>query len=52
LVRDMRYGSLIEVARGADCLAILVAHDEVIQELEAKRADIESVMNKPLILRF
>jgi UDP-N-acetyl-D-mannosaminuronic acid dehydrogenase len=52
LVRDMRYDSLVEAAREADCLAILVAHDEVMRELEATRAEIERVMNTPLILRF
>jgi UDP-N-acetyl-D-mannosaminuronic acid dehydrogenase len=52
LVHGMGYDSLVEVAREADCLAILVEHDEVMRELEATRAKIEGVMNTPLILRF
>jgi UDP-N-acetyl-D-mannosaminuronic acid dehydrogenase len=52
LVRGMGYDSLVEATREADCLAILVEHDEVMQELEATRAKIEGVMNTPLILRF
>jgi UDP-N-acetyl-D-mannosaminuronate dehydrogenase len=52
LVRGMGYDSLVEVAREADCLAILVEHDEVMRELEAARAKIEGVMSTPLILCF
>lgn len=52
LVEGYEYTSLAEVARDADCLALLVEHDVVMAELEANRPDIERVMKHPIILRF
>lgn len=52
LVPEMAYESLSEIARGADCLAILVEHDDVRRDLEANREAIEAVMRVPLVLRF
>ena len=52
LADGMGYDSLARIARGADCLAILVEHDSVRAELAADRKAIEAAMNTPLILRF
>jgi UDP-N-acetyl-D-mannosaminuronic acid dehydrogenase len=52
LVEGMQYSSLEDIARGADCLAILVEHDHVRAELQAEQKKIEAVMRTPLVLRF
>jgi len=43
---------LVDAARDADCLAILVGHEVVRQQLMADRSRIESVMATPIILTF
>jgi UDP-N-acetyl-D-mannosaminuronic acid dehydrogenase len=52
LVETMSYGSLREAARGADCLAILVEHDVVREEIGALREAILVGMRTPRLLRF
>jgi UDP-N-acetyl-D-mannosaminuronic acid dehydrogenase len=52
LVKGYGYESLVDAARDADCLALLIEHDVVLAELEDNRAEIERVMKHPIILRF
>lgn len=53
LVEGYRYdGTLVDSCRGVDCIAVLVEHDAIVQELERDRTMLESVMRQPLILRF
>ena len=48
----MGYSSLVEICRGADMAAILVPHDELIDELERDHAEIEQAMRSPVIIRY
>lgn len=52
LAKDYRYPPIIETARGADCLIVLVEHQIIKEELAQKEAEIKKVMRSPLILRF
>lgn len=52
LIEGMQYGSLEEVCRGADCLAILIEHDVVRADLRANRAAITRAMRQSTIVRF
>ncbi|HEC21803.1 MAG TPA: nucleotide sugar dehydrogenase [Chloroflexi bacterium] len=52
LVDGMGYPSLVEICRGADMLAILVPHDEIVAELERDRERIEQAMRTPIIRRY
>jgi UDP-N-acetyl-D-mannosaminuronic acid dehydrogenase len=52
LVEGMGYDSLEAVCKGADCLAILVAHDVVIRDLRANEPKIKAVMRTPIIIEF
>jgi UDP-N-acetyl-D-mannosaminuronic acid dehydrogenase len=52
LVDDMGYPSLVEVCEGADMLAILVPHREIIDELDQNREKIEQAMRTPIIERY
>lgn len=52
LVAGMEYSSLVEVCRGADMLAVLVPHDQIVADLERDRAAIEAVMRTPIIVRY
>ncbi len=52
LVEGMGYTSLLELARDADMLAILIAHDDIISELERSRSEVEQVMRTPIIYRY
>ena len=51
-VKGLGYESLPCIAEGADCLVILVEHDEVRADLAANHGEIESAMRHPMILRF
>ena len=44
--------TLKEACAGADLLAILIPHDVVMAELNARRAAIEAAMRAPRILTF
>ncbi len=52
LVAGMEYPSLVEVCRGADMLAVLVPHDQIVADLERDRAAIEAAMRTPIIVRY
>ncbi|MBI3761427.1 MAG: nucleotide sugar dehydrogenase [Chloroflexi bacterium] len=52
LVAGYQYPSLTEICAGADCLAILVAHEVATKDLDANRGEIERAMRHPIILRF
>ncbi len=52
LVDDMGYSSLVEVSKEADMLAILVPHQEIIDELDQNREEIEQAMRTPIIERY
>ena len=52
LVAGMGYESLADAARGADCLVILVEHDEVLRELAEHREQVVAAMGTPRVLRF
>ena len=52
LVKEYQYPSLKEVAKGSDCLVLLVEHLTVKTELAQTEAEIKEVMRYPLILRF
>lgn len=52
LVEGMEYPSLVEVCEGADMLAILVPHREIIEELERDRAQITGAMRHAIIEQY
>lgn len=52
LVDGMDYSSLAEVSQGADILAILVPHREIIDELDRCQEEIEQAMRTPIIERY
>jgi len=52
LVPEHGYTSLEQLARGADCLLVLVPHDCVVQELNIHREDILRAMRHAIILEF
>ena len=52
LVEGKGYKSLAEISGGADCLALLVEHDEVMRELEATKAIVLRAMRTQRVLRF
>ncbi len=53
LVASHRRGTtLAEVCAGADCLAVLVAHTEVVEELAGSRRAIEAQMRHPIVMAF
>jgi len=52
LAEGYRYSSIKDIAKGADCLVILVEHQIIKGELAQKEAEITKVMRHPLILRF
>lgn len=52
LAEGHRYSSAKDVAKGADCLVILVEHQIIKEELAQKEAEIKKAMRHPLILRF
>ncbi len=52
LVKGLEYHSISEIASGADCLAVLVEHGEIKEELSRKEDEIKKAMRCPLILRF
>jgi UDP-N-acetyl-D-mannosaminuronic acid dehydrogenase len=51
-VKDHGYHSILDVARGADCLAVLVEHTSAKQELAKYERQIKSVMRSPIVLRI
>jgi len=51
-VEDYQYTSIEEVAKGADCLVMLVEHQIIKEELARKEIEVKKAMRHPLILRF
>jgi UDP-N-acetyl-D-mannosaminuronic acid dehydrogenase len=52
MVPGMGYTSLADAAKGADLLVVLVNHSVVREELSGKRAAIENVMNRPMVMEY
>ena len=52
LAEGYQYSSARDVAKGADCVVVLVEHQTIKEELTRNEAEIKSVMRHPLILRF
>ena len=52
LADGYRYTSASELAKDADCLAVLVEHQVIREELARKEMNIKKVMRNPVILRF
>lgn len=52
IIKGKGYSSLASIAKSADCLAILVEHSSVLEELSSKEAEIKAAMRTPIILRF
>jgi UDP-N-acetyl-D-mannosaminuronic acid dehydrogenase len=52
LVDGLGYESLAEICMGADMLAIIVPHDEVMRQLEDERAAVETAMRTLIIRRY
>lgn len=52
LVEGFQYASLVEACAGADCLAILVPHEVVMDELRRRRPEIDRAMRSPIVLEF
>lgn len=52
LAMGYQYNSILEVAKGADCLVALVEHRIIKEELAKKEPDIKRVMRHPIVLRF
>ena len=52
LAEGYQYSSIKDIAKGADCLVVLVEHQIIKEELAQKEAEIKKVMRHPLILRF
>lgn len=51
-VKGHKYRSIANIAKGADCLAVLVEHTTIKKELEKYEAKIKSLMRTPIILRI
>lgn len=52
LAAGYTYAPIKEIARGTDCLVVLVEHTIIKSELAKEEDKIKSVMRNPLILRF
>jgi UDP-N-acetyl-D-mannosaminuronic acid dehydrogenase len=52
LVDSMGYKSIAEIASGADLIAVLVPHDEIMKELERDNQAIQRAMRTPRIERY
>lgn len=52
LAEGYEYSSIKEVAKGSDCLVVLVEHDIIKEELARSEAEIKEVMHHPLMIRF
>ena len=52
LAEGYTYAPIKEIARGTDCIVVLVEHTIIKSELAKEEDKIKSVMHNPLILRF
>ena len=51
-VEGHKYNSILNIAKNADCVVILVEHTSIKEELEKCESKIKSVMRTPIILRI
>jgi UDP-N-acetyl-D-mannosaminuronic acid dehydrogenase len=51
-VKNHEYKSIMDIARNADCVAVLVEHTSIKAELERFEGSIKSVMRTPFMLRI
>ena len=52
LAEGYQYSCAKDVAKGADCIVVLVEHQPIKEDLARNEVEIKSVMRHPLILRF
>jgi UDP-N-acetyl-D-mannosaminuronic acid dehydrogenase len=52
LVEGHEYDSIVDVAKNADCIVVLVEHTAIKKELEKSEHSIKAVMRSPMILRI
>lgn len=52
IAKEYAYSSIEKVAKGVDCLAILVEHEAIISELLENEQSIKALMRTPIIMRF
>ena len=52
LAEGYQYTSIKEMAKGADCLVMLVEHKIIKEEFARKEKEIKQAMRQPVILRF
>jgi UDP-N-acetyl-D-mannosaminuronic acid dehydrogenase len=51
-VQGYQYDSIATIAKGADCLMVLVEHKSIRDELVKKEKEIKQVMRHPIVMRF
>jgi UDP-N-acetyl-D-mannosaminuronic acid dehydrogenase len=51
LVKNYEYTAIADIVKGKDCLAILVEHDQIKEELEKNLYQIKKQMRTPIIFR-
>lgn len=51
-IEDHKYKSIVDIARNADCLVVLVEHTSIKQELAKSESTVKSVMRTPILLRI
>jgi UDP-N-acetyl-D-mannosaminuronic acid dehydrogenase len=51
LVKNYEYTAIADVVKGKDCLAVLVEHDQIKEELEKNLYQIKKQMRTPIIFR-
>jgi UDP-N-acetyl-D-mannosaminuronic acid dehydrogenase len=51
-IEGRKYDSILDIAKSADCVVILVEHTSIKKELEKFEIEIKSIMRTPLILRI
>jgi UDP-N-acetyl-D-mannosaminuronic acid dehydrogenase len=51
-VKGYEYKSIVDIAKNADCIVVLVEHTSIKEELEKFEGKIKSVMRTPLMLRI
>ena len=52
LVSGMGYSAIAEIAAGADLLAILIPHKEIVEELARDEAAIKRTMRTPIVVQY
>lgn len=52
LTKEYPCSSIMDVAKGADCLVVLVEHRQFRKELKEKESEIKKLMRNPIIIRF